>query len=80
MPAFKKSQLARMRRNGMSVNAIAWATGTSAGAVGNALRDFGLGRVRASRAHRKPRVLQADDAHGQSLDWLPSPAQMDAMA
>lgn len=77
MPAFKKSILARMRRNGISVNAIARATGTSAAAVGKALSDFGLGRVKASRAPRKPRVLQADDDHGQSMDWLPSPEQMD---
>lgn len=77
MPAFKKSILARIRRNGMSVNAIAWATGTSAAAVGKALNDFGLGSLKASRAPGKSRVLQAGAAHGQSMDWLPSPEQMD---
>lgn len=60
MPAFKKSILARMRRNGISVNAIARATGTSAAAVGKALSDFGLGRVKASRAPRKPRIQVAE--------------------
>lgn len=75
MPAFKKSILARMRRNGISVNAIAWATGTSASAVSKALRDLGIASIKPIRAPSKKPAVQVVGARQQVADVVPRAAR-----